>query len=93
VAADNVKIVSKSMFVRVHEDGSALDGEGAALIQNQLTKGPNDESKFQVVYIPPHFKTRIILFVYLLWMTGSLAIFTFLTVPCETSRLWHVNRC
>lgn len=83
VAADNVKIVQKKMFVHVHEDGTPLTEEGRQAIQDQLAKGPNDDSKFTVVYIPPHFKARILLFVYLLWVTGSVALFTTLMAPRE----------
>lgn len=96
VAVDNVKIVPKKMFVRVHRDGTPITSEGAEAIQAQL-RGPttnndsngnntgngNDESKFTIVYIPPHFKSRILLFIYLLWLTASVAIFISVCTPCE----------
>jgi E3 ubiquitin-protein ligase DOA10 len=81
VASDSVKIVPSKMFVRTREDGTPLTEEGAKAIREQLAKGPNDESKFTVVYIPPHFNTRIVLFIYLLWITSSMALFSFLSVP------------
>lgn len=101
VAADNVKIVPRKMFVRVHRDGTPMTQEGAEAIQAQL-RGPensstsagggagsttgngNDESKFTIVYIPPHFKARILLFIYLLWLTASVAIFVSVCTPCES---------
>lgn len=100
VAADNVKIVPRKMFVRVHRDGTPITPEGAEAIQAQL-RGPensstsgagaggttgngNDESKFTIVYIPPHFKARILLFIYLLWLTASVAIFISVCTPCES---------
>jgi E3 ubiquitin-protein ligase MARCH6 len=85
VAYDSVRIVPKCMFVRVNEDGSPLDDRGAQAIANQLSKGPNPEASFTIVYIPPRFKTRIFLFIYLLWFTGSIALFVAFTVPRKPS--------
>lgn len=84
VAADNVKIVPKRMYLVVrNEEGEPFDDEGKEFIKDQLEKGPNDDSKFTVVYIPPHFRTRVLLFVYLLWITGSLSIGFITCTPRE----------
>lgn len=82
VAADNVKIVSKAMFVFTDEHGAPTSDEGREAVKKQLEGGKNDESKFTTVYIPPHFKTRVVLFMYLLWLTGSVAIFMAFSLPC-----------
>lgn len=81
VAADNVKIVAGKMFVRLKPDGTAETEEGLEAIKAQMEKGINDETKFTTVYIPPHFKARILLFIYLLWLVGSIAIFLTATTP------------
>lgn len=81
VASDTVKVVPKSMFIRVQEDGSPLNDEGARAVADQLEKGPNPESSFAVVYIPPQFKTRILLFIYLLWFTGSIVLSVAFALP------------
>ena len=95
VASDSVKIVPRKMFVRVHSDGTPLTPEGAEAIQAQLrgptgndengtTPGGNEESKFTIVYVPPHFRARILLFIYLLWLTASVAIFISVCTPRES---------
>lgn len=81
VAADNVKIVRSKMFVRTSEDGTPLTEQGREAIAAQLKQGPNDESKFTIVYIPPHFRTRILLFIYLLWVSSTVALFACITIP------------
>lgn len=87
VAIDSVKIVPKCMFIRVTEDGSPLDDKGAQAIADQISKGPNAESSFTIVYIPPQFKIRILLFIYLLGFTGSITLFAAFTIPCESLKV------
>lgn len=86
VNIDSVKIVPRCMFVRVNEDGTPLDDKGAQAIADQIAKGPNPDSNFAVVYIPPRFKTRILLFIYLLWFTGSIVLFAAFVVPRTSCR-------
>lgn len=81
-AMDGVKIVQKCMLLTVNEDGTPIDEDGARGIKEQLEKG-NIDTNFTVVYVPPHFKTRILLFIYLLGFTGSLAIFSSIALPRE----------
>ena len=81
-AIDGVKIVQKRMLITVNEDGTPVDEDGAKGIKEQLEKG-NVDTNFTVVYVPPHFKTRILLFIYLLGFTGSLAIFSSIATPRE----------
>lgn len=86
VGSDNVKIVNKKMFVRTNEHGEALTEEGKEAIRLQLKEPSNqDENKFVIVYIPPNFKSRILLFIYLLWLSCAIGIFVAFVSPCEFS--------
>ena len=48
------------------------------------------DDKYEVVYLPPNFKIRVALFVYLLWFTGSLAGMAGVVLPraLPCSFLW-----
>ena len=74
------------MIVRVTEDGHPLDDVGAKVIGQQLQEMVTTRAsdRYQVVYLPPQFMTRIALFVYLLWFTGSLAGMSMVVVPRES---------
>lgn len=75
-AVDGVHVPpNRKMLVRVTEQGVPLDQEGYAIIaaQAQELATTRTQDKYEVVYLPPDFKTRIGLFVYLLWFSGTLS--------------------
>ncbi|KAI5479294.1 hypothetical protein MNV49_003812 [Pseudohyphozyma bogoriensis] len=75
-AIDNIRVApGRKMIVRVTEEGRPLDEEGERTIQAQVEEmgSTRKSDRYCVVYVPPFFKTRLALFVYLLWFTGSLA--------------------
>jgi hypothetical protein len=98
VAIDNIKIVPGKMFVRVKADGTPVDEEGVQAIKAQQDKEKQGaaggigtgsdkdltDDKFTIVYIPPHFKARIMTFIYLIWLMGSVAIFVSICAPRES---------
>jgi E3 ubiquitin-protein ligase MARCH6 len=83
-ATDTIRVApGRRMIVRVTEEGHPLDVEGAGVIASQLLEMATTRKadKYAVVYLPPFFRTRLALFVYLLWFTGSLAGMTVVTTP------------
>ncbi|KAK4701378.1 E3 ubiquitin-protein ligase MARCH6, partial [Phenoliferia sp. Uapishka_3] len=88
-AIDTIRVAQgRQMIVRVTEEGHPLDGAGAGVVAQQLLEMTTTRAtdKYEVVYLPPHFKTRIALFVYLLWFTGSLAGMSMVVVPLVLGR-------
>lgn len=85
VASDQIKIVTKKMFVRTNIKGEPITEEGKEAIKLQLKEIGNDESKFTIVYIPPNFKFRILFFIFTLWLSCAIGIFIAFISPCELS--------
>ncbi|KAL8287429.1 hypothetical protein RQP46_003287 [Phenoliferia psychrophenolica] len=88
-AVDSIRVAQgRMMIVRVTEGGHPIDEAGIAVVGQQLQEMVTTRSadKYQVVYLPPHFKTRIALFVYLLWFTGSLAGMSMVVGPLVVGR-------
>jgi hypothetical protein len=83
-AIDNVRVVAgRRMVVPTTEAGVALDAEGARVIGEQLAEMASTRSRdrYAIVYVPPYYKTRIALFVYSLWFTGSIAGMAAVAIP------------
>lgn len=75
-AVDGVHVApGRRMLVRVTEQGVPLDQEGFTIIAAQALElaTTRTQDKYEVVYLPPNFKTRIGLLVYLLWFSGTLS--------------------
>lgn len=43
----------------------------------------HEDQDTTVVYIPPYFKLRIAVFLFLIWMTGSILLCSISVVPCK----------
>ncbi|KAG5517952.1 hypothetical protein PMAC_000407 [Pneumocystis sp. 'macacae'] len=69
---DNIPLHRESMFIPVTEDNVRLDKK-----QDNKTK---DSPNFTVVYVPPSFIKRIILFLFLVWIF-AFVIGVMLTIP------------
>lgn len=83
-SVDGVRVVpGRKMLVRVHENGEALDAVGRNIILQQMIEQQTTRlaDRYEVIYLPPNFKTRLGLFIYLLFFSGSLAGMTCVLVP------------
>lgn len=78
-ANDNIALTSDMRAtVVVSADGTPLDDEGRRFmdLQNaEAEKAHRDpQADYMVVYLPPHFKWRVILFLISLWITTSILV-------------------
>lgn len=65
-ATDSVKVVpGRKMHVAVGADGVPVDPADAALVAQQLAEGGAED--YTVVYLPPLFRARMILYVIAMW--------------------------
>lgn len=90
-AEDNVALRRELKATTVvDEDGEPLDEEGRKVIEDQIAeaeKAKREVAKdYTVVYAPPHFTTRIILFIMSLWLCGSLVLVTSIAMPILLGR-------
>ncbi|KAM0750560.1 hypothetical protein T439DRAFT_380454 [Meredithblackwellia eburnea MCA 4105] len=88
-AVDNIRVMpGRRMIIPVDESGRPLDDEGGRVIQQQVLElqTTRKTDKYEIVYLPPHFKTRVALFIYLLWFTGSFAGMSMVVLPLIVGR-------
>lgn len=90
-AGDNIAFLrDKPALVQVDEHGMALDEGGRAIIWAQNAEAHQAGRKFQddytVVYVPPHFRRRIFLFILLFWLSGSTATVSAVALPILLGR-------
>ena len=70
-ALDAIKLVpGQPSTVHVNRDGTAFTEAGARIIAAQRAAGAS-EADYEIVYLPPHFRIRLVLAFYLLWVSGS----------------------
>ncbi|CAG8534573.1 36214_t:CDS:2 [Racocetra persica] len=69
----------KRMLIPVTEDGTLIDPNDASAIDD-------DQPGYTIVYIPPNFRARIILFLFLMWFCGSLFCCSVTVLPLLTGR-------
>jgi E3 ubiquitin-protein ligase DOA10 len=61
---DGVPVIpGRRMLIPVNEDGTLKNPEEAPAV---------DELNYTIVYVPPNFKARVITFLFLMWLCGSL---------------------
>jgi E3 ubiquitin-protein ligase MARCH6 len=83
-AFDSVKVVNgRPMFVHVDAAGRPLDEAGARTIAAQIADSGNVDTHFTTVYLPPNFRSRICAFLYLCWVSGTLAVAAFILASRE----------
>jgi len=90
-AGDNIAFLrDKPALVMVDEHGMALDEGGRATMWAQNAEahqaGRNSQDDYTVVYVPPHFRRRIILFILLFWLSGSIATISSVVFPILLGR-------
>ena len=94
---DNIALPrDMSATVKVDKDGNPLDEAGRTLMESQnaeAEKARRDvKTDYMVVYLPPHFRERVILFVLSLWMLATMLFVTAMALPVHLGRLvfWRV---
>jgi E3 ubiquitin-protein ligase MARCH6 len=74
----------------VTENGEPIDDEARALIALQNSEAEkakrNPKDDYMVVYIPPHFRQRVIVFVALLWVVGAFLLGVAVALPIQLGR-------
>jgi len=74
----------------VHENGEPLDEEARMLMISQDQEAEKAKrlvkDDYIVVYIPPHFRYRIILFIILLWVVAAIYVGLFVGAPLQLGR-------
>ncbi|KAI0642432.1 hypothetical protein C8Q79DRAFT_917921 [Trametes meyenii] len=88
---DNVALVKGiPATVQVNEEGNPLNAEGKKLMTLQDTEANKAKRRikddYTVVYIPPQFRYRVIVFLLCLWSVGSALLATFLAAPILLGR-------
>ncbi|TDL24001.1 hypothetical protein BD410DRAFT_786709 [Rickenella mellea] len=90
-ATDNIAL-PKDMraTIIVDESGEPVDQAGRDLMQAQDEEAEkakrNVKDDYQVVYMPPNFRRRIILFIVLLWLVGSSICVAGVALPIHLGR-------
>jgi E3 ubiquitin-protein ligase DOA10 len=71
VPADDQAIMTSPLVIRTNVKGVAIDERGAEAIraQEEAIKKMTKKPHYAVVFMPPHFRVRIILLVVSLWLT------------------------
>ncbi|RHZ59499.1 hypothetical protein Glove_363g39 [Diversispora epigaea] len=78
---DGVPVVpGRRMLVPVTERGELLNPEDATGDDDQ------DQLGYTVVYVPPNFKARVIMFLFCMWLSGSLFCCSVTVIPLLTGR-------
>lgn len=90
-AGDNIAFLrDRPAMIRVDEKGEAMTQRGREIMEAQDAEarqaGRNPVEDYKVVYIPPHFIKRVIVFITSFWLAGSLALFTVVAVPTVAGR-------
>ncbi|KAH9893215.1 hypothetical protein C8Q73DRAFT_746014 [Cubamyces lactineus] len=89
--SDNVALVKDApATVEVDEEGMPVDANGIKLILAQNAEAEKArrsvKDDYTVVYIPPHFKYRVIVFLLGVWIVGSTMLATLLAAPILLGR-------
>lgn len=90
-ASDNV-VLPREMraTAEVNEDGEPVNDAAAKLIQLQNAEGEkakrNVKADYTVVYIPPHFRYRTILFILTIWVAFAVFLAAVLSLPILLGR-------
>ncbi|KAI0630807.1 hypothetical protein C8Q77DRAFT_228608 [Trametes polyzona] len=89
--SDNVALVKDAPpTVEVDEEGFPLDANGARLILAQNAEAEKAKrpvkDDYTVVYIPPHFRARVIAFLLSVWTIGSATLAAVLAAPILLGR-------
>ncbi|KAF8586361.1 hypothetical protein K439DRAFT_961991 [Ramaria rubella] len=90
-AGDNIAFLrDRPTLVQVDEDGEPVDADGRDIIAAQNAEaqqaGRNHRDDYTVVYVPPNFRRRIFLFIFLFWASGSIAMVSSVSVPILAGR-------
>ncbi|KAI0358245.1 hypothetical protein OH77DRAFT_1475139 [Trametes cingulata] len=89
--SDNVALVKDSpATVECDEEGLPLDADGAKLMLAQNMEAEKAKrlvkDDYTVVYLPPHFRYRVIAFLVCIWTVGSVMLATLLAAPILLGR-------
>lgn len=90
-ALDNIALPREiGATVKVNANGEPLDEANTRLMELQNSESEkarrNVNEDYTVVYLPPHFRERVILFVLSLWMVATLVFVTALALPIHLGR-------
>ena len=90
-AVDNVALPrDMRATASVNAEGEPVNDEAKALMELQNAEAEkakrNIKVDFMIVYIPPHFRYRIICFIALLWMFGSVMLGLSVALPITLGR-------
>ncbi|KAF9506397.1 hypothetical protein BS47DRAFT_1385606 [Hydnum rufescens UP504] len=94
-AGDTIAFPDKErqMLVSTNEHGAPLDDEGRRLIETQneaaAKANRNVAEDYQVVYLPPHFKYRVSVFITYLWFTAVCCVTVVVGTPILIGRPMH----
>ncbi|KXH60734.1 hypothetical protein CSAL01_06478 [Colletotrichum salicis] len=81
-ASDQVKIPKgRRVFMPVSEGNSRLDGKDDALDGDLYST-----DQYQLVYIPPHFRVRVFLFIMFIWIFAAVTGVSFTIIPLVFGR-------
>ncbi|KAK7687757.1 hypothetical protein QCA50_008976 [Cerrena zonata] len=88
---DNIaQVRNERAIIEVDVEGQPIDDEGRrlmALLDAEATKAKRDiKTDFTVVYVPPNFRRRIIVFILCLWVVGAIFLAGSLAVPIVLGR-------
>ncbi|KAI0761783.1 hypothetical protein BD413DRAFT_700194 [Trametes elegans] len=89
--SDNVALVKDlPATVEVTEEGYPLDAEGLKILKAQDVEAERAKrlvkDDYVVVYIPPHFRYRVMVFLLCIWVIGSMMLATTLAAPILLGR-------
>lgn len=74
----------------VTEDGEPLDEASARVMQIQNGEAEkakrNIRDDYMIVYIPPHFRQRVISFIAFLWVIGAISLGVMVALPIQLGR-------
>jgi E3 ubiquitin-protein ligase MARCH6 len=90
-AVDNIALPrDMRATVAVFEDGTPVDDAARTLMEAQNVEADKLKRKIEddytIVYIPPHFRYRAIVFILLLWIIGAMFVGVFVALPTQLGR-------
>lgn len=90
-AEDNIALPKElRATVAVNVDGTPIDEAGRRLMDRQNAEAEkarrNIDKDYTVVYLPPHFRSRVILFIIGLWLAFSMVMVTAIAAPIHVGR-------
>ncbi|RUS31209.1 hypothetical protein BC938DRAFT_478246 [Jimgerdemannia flammicorona] len=80
----------RRMLIPVNEQGEALEEEDRRL-GHPASDGAPDNLHTTVVYVPPNFRRRVIIFLFLMWFSGSLFACSITIAPLIVGRYFFKN--